>query len=111
MSTRSMSVKAMIAGAAMVGGLLSIAAPNGALAGPVGFATPAATGVQAPVDTVGWRRCHWGWHCHGYHHHVSPYFTRMVDAGVVSYPIHRVERYHIDYRNPSYTLTSCCTWW
>jgi len=109
MSTRKMSGRAAIAVASLMGGLLSLAPVNGALAGPVGFATPAATGVQAPIDTVGLRRCHWGWHCHG--HHASPYFTRMVDAGVVSYPIHRIERYHIDYHHPSYTLTSCCTWW
>ena len=81
----------------------------------LGLATSAAAGVPsvaqndaakvgAPVDYVHWY-CHRHWHRH--------YFTQLVAAGTVTYPVYRVERYKIDYSAPTFVtpVVASVGWW
>jgi hypothetical protein len=67
-----------------------IAAPAGvAIAGPVGFATPAVSAPSIGLENVHYRpcyrRCHWGWHCHRWTSHHPHYPAVYVTPTYYSY--------------------------
>jgi len=81
----------------------------------LGLATSAAAGVpsvaqndaakvEAPVDYVRWYHHR---HCHRH------FFTQLVAAGTVTYPVYRVEHYKIDYSAPTFVapVVASAGWW
>ncbi len=98
-----------ILAAGLIGGLLSAAQITSAIAGVPSLPQNNAVSLPAQVDQV-----HWRWGCCHYHHHyyhANPYFTQLVNAGVVSYPVYRIDHYKIDYTSPTYTYTAAPGWW
>ena len=52
-----------------------------------------------------------GYGAYGYaspYAYVNPNITQYVNAGVVSYPIYRVDHYKVDYANPYYVTNGGC---
>jgi hypothetical protein len=91
--------------------------------------------VEAPIANVHWREYgywggrrayhrgygynyayhpHYAYYPHYYYRHyarpvqVNPYITGYSAAGVVAYPIYRVEHYRVDYANPVYQVHQYC---
>jgi len=61
--------------------------------------------IETPFDYVRW---HHHRHCH------RPFFTQLVAAGTVVYPVYRLERYKTDYRSPTFiaaALVVSPAWW
>jgi hypothetical protein len=115
MSTRKTKIGSSLALAGMVGAMLMVSA-GGALAGAVGLGQPGVARSESLIDNVGYRCCYWRprpvhhhccWH---HHHHTNPYFTKLVGAGYVSYPIYRVDRYTVDMMHPSYVYNAGWGW-
>ncbi|HYA80788.1 MAG TPA: hypothetical protein VED87_07660 [Methylocystis sp.] len=102
--------------AVVFAGCIAAALPTSdALAGVVSLGQAESVKLEAPVTTVHWRpyphhhwrQAHWG-HAHWGQ---APVFTNLVDAGVVSYPVYRIDHYKIDYTAPTYTYTEKCGGW
>jgi hypothetical protein len=118
MSTRKLSIGSTLAIAALVGATLSIAPLSSAQAG---------WRTHYRADTRTYTRSYTHSHVDTYyhpHHHYSggdyqpyrtpsygymnPDITRLVAAGVVSYPIYRVDHYKVDYASPYYVTNGGC---
>jgi hypothetical protein len=100
---RNINIK--IASALGLGLVLGLA--TSASAGVPSLAQNDAAKVEAPVDYV-------RWYCRRHHHHHG-YFTQLVAAGTVTYPVYRVERYKIDYKSPTFVyaapVVASVGWW
>jgi hypothetical protein len=90
--------------AGVLGGMIAAAPVAAALAGVPAIGPSAATTLEAPVTQVHWHHCCW----HHHHHHI---FTRLVDAGSVSYPVYRIEHYKIDFAHPTFAPIEPVGWW
>ena len=95
----NIKIASSVLGLGLVFGLATSAA-----AGVPSLAQNDAAKVGAPVDYVRWY-CHRHWHRH--------YFTQLVAAGTVTYPVYRVERYKIDYSAPTFVapVVASAGWW
>jgi hypothetical protein len=118
MSKRKLSIGSTIVAAALMGAALSIAPLSSAQAG---------WRIHYHADTRTYSRSYTRSYTDAYyhsHHHPSygyyqpyraqpygyanPEITQYVNAGVVSYPIYRVDHYKVDYASPYYVTNGGC---
>ncbi len=128
MSMRKLSIGSTLAAAALVGATLSIAPISSASAQTAWgwrhnhYALPYARAYYGPYrhrayGGYGYRggygayAGYGGYGAYGYaspNTYVNPNITQYVNAGVVSYPIYRVDHYKVDYANPYYVTNGGC---
>ena len=124
MSTRKLNIKSTLAAAALIGATLSIGPVSSASAQTAWgwrhahYAHPYARSYYGPYRHRAYYGAYGGGYAgyggYGAYGSPSPYayvnsnVTQYVNAGVVSYPIYRVDHYKVDYANPYYVTNGGC---